>query len=83
MSKYKVGDKVKVIGVLVNGANLEKDEAKVSQFNKGYIGNTYIIKSVSDNDYPYVLEEVTPCFAWHNRELQRVVLKNKVGGELL
>ena len=76
MSKFKIGDKVKVVTIIFTDSMGQNDGSYDM-----YIGKKYTISNIADRAYPYSLDN-TP-YAWHEDELQLIQQKILIGGKLL
>ncbi len=85
-SKFKLGDKVKVLGVMPNGlgSTMYTNDSKLDEYSVSTEG-VYTITEVDgiNGSYPYKINGTK--YAWCSEELALVSKKSKnvVGGELI
>ena len=85
MTRFKIGDRVRVIGVIPNGkgSTMYTSDRKLSEYNVSLKGIYTITEDCGENiNYPYHLNNTR--FSWCSEELIKVhTPKNVIGGNLL
>ena len=79
MTKFKVGDKVKVVRI----TKAPDDSDIVLSNYTHHIGNVYTVQHIRDGGALYPIEVVEDTVVWRHEDFELAARENKIGGNIL